>query len=188
MRATNNEAALQLASGSWFEVLCGVLGFAAAVAGIAGIHPLFMGATATVLLGLGVFAQAGTIAVRTNRCSERDELLGISADVLGSLVGITIGGLVILHIVSFTWLPIATMALGCGLMFTARVDLVGETQRGAWSHVLMLAAGLAAMTLALIAFVAIIPSATTALVALACVGGGLAFAGGGNLRRSEVSA
>ncbi len=168
-----------VASGSWFEVCCGALGLALAVVGIQGNNPLLMSATATVTLGFGVFAQAGTIATRSNR-SERDELLGVTTDLVAGLAAIVLGVLVLVHIVPFAWLPIATIALGVGLMFAARVEIGGETPSprwNAWSHVVMLAAGLAAIVLALVAFASVAPT-TLALVADACVGGGLLFVGG----------
>lgn len=173
--------AVTVASGSSFEVLCGVLGIALAVVGILGYHPQFVGATATVALGLGLFALAGTIAARTNRCSQRDELLGISADLVAGLAGVALGALVLLRIVPDAYLPIATMALGCGLMFAARVDLSTQTPGlNVWSLLVMLVAAVAAL-LALFAFAAISPMTTISLVAIACLGGGLVLAGGGTL-------
>ena len=172
-----------VASGSWFEVCCGALGLVLAVVGILSNSPPLMGAIATVTLGFGMFAQAGTIATRSNRL-EHDELLGITTDLVAGLAAIVLGVLVLVRIVPSAWLPVATMALGAGLMFAARVEIGGETPRPrwkAWSQVVTLAAGLAAMVLALVAFAAVAPMPTLALVADACVGGGLVLAGGGTL-------
>ena len=179
-----------VASGSWFEVCCGALGLAVAVIGILGTNPPLMGAIATVVLGFGVFAHAGTIVARSNRCAERDEFLGISVDLVAGLVGIGFGALVLLRIVPFTWHPIATMALGTGLMFAARVEIDHETPSmrwNVWSQVVMSAAGLSAMVLALGAFAAVAPMTMLALVAVACVGGGLLLAGGGPLTVRWIS-
>jgi len=67
---------ITVASGSWFEALCGAGGLALAVIGVLGDHPALMAALATIAVGLGVFAQAGTIAARSRQPTEHDELVG----------------------------------------------------------------------------------------------------------------
>jgi hypothetical protein len=173
-----------IASGSWFEVCCGAIGLALGVLGMLGGDPRLFGAVATVILGFGVFGQAGTIASWTERSSVRGDLVGVGVDLVAAIAGIGLGALVVLHVVPVTWLTIAAMALGLGLVFAARVDLAAgaRTVQG-FAQVFMSACGFAAMVLALVAVVSVDAAAVSlaALAALACVGAGLVLAGGGSL-------
>ncbi len=174
-----------VASGSWVEMVCGASGVAIAVIGMLGNHPALMVAVATIVVGFGVFAQAGTIAARSRPPSERDEVVGISIDLVAGLASIAFGVLVLLRVVPFTWLPIAAMTLGAGVLFAGRAELGDPTAEvtrfGAWALAVMMLAGLAALVLALLALAGGQPIAMLSLAAIACVGAGLVFAGGGTL-------
>lgn len=174
-----------VASGSWFEAACGASGLGLAVFGMLGNHPALMAAIATILVGFGVFAQAGTIAARSRQASERDELVGISIDLVAGVAGFALGVLVLLRVVPLAWLPLAAMALGAGLLFAGPAELVDHkaatTLFRAWSLAAMMLAGLAAIVLALLAFTAVQPFAMLSLAAVACVGAGLTLAGAGTL-------
>jgi hypothetical protein len=93
-----------------------------------------------------------------------------------------VGGLVALHVVTFAFLPIATIALGCALVLAARVDLAASarTPHG-FAQVVMAACGFSAIVLALVAFASVEATSVISLAALACIGTGLVLAGGGIL-------
>ena len=168
-----------VASGSWFEALCGASGLAIVVLGMLGHDPAFVAAIATIVMGFGVFARAGTTAARGRQLSERDELLGISIEIVAGLAGIAIGVLVVLHVVPFMWLPLAAIALGTGLLFAGHAEL-GDLKSSAWPLAVMMLFALAALVLALLAFAAVQPFAMLSLAAIACVGAGLVLVCGGD--------
>ena len=182
MRHASDSAQLTVVTGSWFEALCGAIGLVFAVVGMLGGDPPQMAAIATIAVGFGVFAQAGTLAARTWRSSDRGDLVGITTDLIAGPVGVALGGFVLLQLVPFSWLPFAALALGTALLFAGRAllgDPKASTRWTAWWVAAMMLTALAALALALLAVAAVQPSTMPSLAAAACVGAGLMLAGGG---------
>ena len=195
---TEQERAAQaaIASGSSFELFCGVVAAVMAAIGVAGHYPLYMAAFASIAIGFALIAQGGTLAARWQNAAhlghtERTEAIGIGTEVIGGLAGIALGGLALLGIVPWVLLPVAMIVVGAALLFGGPAEpqladaaprtrqpfrVTRDSLRTASSVMVM--AGLAGIVLGVLGLTLDGYTLVLANVAALCVAAALVVAGG----------
>lgn len=192
---TAQERATQatIASGSSFELFCGVVAALMAVIGVAGYFPVYMAATAAIAIGFALIAQGGTLAARSAQVAsnERVEAIGIGTEVIGGFAGIALGGLALLGVVPSVLLPVAMIVVGAALLFGGPAEphladaaprtrqpfrVTRDALRTASS--VMVTAGLAGIVLGVLGLTLDGYTLVLANVAALCVAGALVVAGG----------
>jgi hypothetical protein len=173
--------------GATVELIAAAVGIAAAIIGILGIAPLALAATATIAVSFALLAQGTTIAARWQRAShipgtERSEAVGIGTEVFGGLAGVTLGVLALVDVAPYQLLPAASIALGSALLLggPAQPEIEGGrvSRRAArTSGGVMVMAGVAAIALGVLPFLAGGPVFLLASVSMLCTGAALVLAG-----------
>ncbi len=188
---------LVLASGSSFELTCGALAIAAAIAGLAGVAPQHLAALATIAVGFALLAQGSTIAARWREAvhipgSERTEAVGISTEMFGGLGAIVLGALVMANVAPLALSCAAAIVIGVSLLLggPAQPDIAEAAPAASprrWrvtrnavrtSAGVMVMAGLAAIALGVLGATGAGPAIALSLVAILCTAAALVLAGG----------
>ena len=180
-------------AGSSIELLAGACAVVLAMIGLSGYRTFAMAATATIAIGLGLLADGGVIAARwadatTGLGSNRSEVgRGAGAEMFAGIVGIVLGILALVHVLSFALLPIAAIILGASVVFgdatePEPVGLVPRRDRSServarddrrGSSNTLIIAGLGAVVLGILGLIHVGPTATLILVAMLAIGAAL---------------
>ncbi|MDQ3338276.1 MAG: hypothetical protein M4D80_24180 [Myxococcota bacterium] len=186
----------QIASGSSFELVTGVIGAVIAVSGVAGYFPAYMAAIATIAIGLALIAQGGTLAARWQTgphvaSTARIEALGIGTEVIGGFAGIALGALALLGVAPSVLSPVAMIVVGAALLFGGPAEpqlaaaaprarqpfrVARDSMRTASSVMVM--GGLAGIVLGVLGLTLDRYTFVLANIAALCVAGALTVAGG----------
>jgi hypothetical protein len=192
---TDQERAAQdsIASGSSFELFCGVVAAVVAVIGVSGYYPIYMAAVATIAIGFALIAQGGTLAARWQapHKTEPAEAIGIGTEVIGGFAGIALGAMVLLGVSPWVLLPVAIIVVGAALLFGGPAEpqladaaprarqpfrVTRDTLRTASSVMVM--GGLAGIVLGILALTLDGYTLVLANIGALCVAGALVVAGG----------
>lgn len=195
-------SAKTIAGGSIAEMIGGGGGLALSIIGLAGLLPFYMTAIAVLAIGAGLLLQGGAIAARYRSLQmeiaggkkEEAELAGgMSIEMLGGIGGIVLGILALIGIVPAILLPTAAIVYGGTLLFgtgvnvplrheeavVERPDVHQATQQSLNAATgIQVLAGLAGITLGILALVGPLTQLTLVLVALLCVSASTLASGG----------
>ena len=173
--------------GSTIELVAASVGITVAVIAIIGIAPMELAAVATIAVSFALLAQGSMIAARWQQAShipgtERAEAVGIGTEVFGGLAGVTLGVLALVEIAPYQLLPAASIVLGGALLLggPAQPEIEGgRVSRRATrtSGGVMVMAGVAAIALGVMPFLAGGPVFLLTSVSMLCTGVALVLAG-----------
>jgi hypothetical protein len=182
-------------SGSASEGVAGIFGSALAILGLLNIAPQMLLPIATIVLGVALLLQGGSVAYRFSKLLnetakgrfEASELgIGLTTEVIGGFAVIVLGILTLLRVGASSLMPVSAIVFGVTLIFgsgiTSRLNhlqLPRSNEYEAYREVaretvavatgVQILLGLSALTLGIIALVGV-QWMTLTFVALLCVG------------------
>ncbi|APR80023.1 Hypothetical protein A7982_05370 [Minicystis rosea] len=190
-----------VAGGSITEALCGVAVVVLSIIALAGNSPGFLASIATIVLGVALVAQGGSIASRYRQLlhdvtaygsDARAELGGgMGAEIIGGAAGIVLGILALIGVGTGVLLPIAVIVFGGSLLLgsssTVDLSMMGvPVQHERFAHVTRQASlatsgmqalvGISAVVLGILALVGL-DTVVLTLVALLVLGGAVLLSG-----------
>jgi hypothetical protein len=189
-------------AGSSGEAVAGGAAVILAILGLVGVLPVYMVAIATICAGGAMFLEGSAVASKFKDLEEqlietkKTEVAiggGMAFEVLGGIAGVVLGILALVGVASGVLVSVAAIAMGGALLLgagaTERLDKVQTYWRGAshhrskWLHDTVLGAaglqvlaGLAAVTLGILALSGVVPLILD-LVAMLAIGGAVLLAG-----------
>lgn len=199
-RRQERVTAATVAGGSTLEALGGLTAIIVAVIGFSYL-PFQMAAVGTIAIGVALFAEGTSVMARWRDAVQRLEgekfdpqevVGGLSIEVFGGLVGITLGVLALVDIKPLVMLPVASLVFGGALLLggAAQPELVylaperdPKVARVTYNAILtsggvMILVGIAAAVLGILGVLGVGAVLTTTLAALIAIGVSLLFAGG----------
>jgi hypothetical protein len=123
---TSEETSMEvMAGGSFGEAIAGIATIVLAIIGLAGGLPVYMAAIATIVIGVGLVLEGGSLASRfTNALGTSDTRVelgnGMSAEVLGGFAGIVLGILSLVGLVPGILTAVSAIVFGAVLGLSCR--------------------------------------------------------------------
>jgi hypothetical protein len=193
------EASARVSGGAFMvgRILAGIAAVAISIIGLAQVFPETLVSIATLAVGVALLFEGGAMAARFSDLFEEMEKPvdrvhwgGLTAEFLAGAAGIALGILALLHLAPMVLVPIAAIVYGCALILDSGVNTRlralearktgvhgstgAVTRRSATAagniQVLVVLAGLGAVTLGILGLVDIAPTVLS-LVAMLGIGG-----------------
>jgi len=180
---------------STLELLAAGAAIVLAIVGLTGSLVLLMSATATIAVGVALFAHGAVVAARFHATlrriapgHEHRAEVGVGAEILGGAAAVALGILALANCQSFVLIPIASIVIGGSILLGARVQTniaALEVQIGRFTfqavevtRSALVLAGAGAVVLGILALINVAPALCLSLVAMLTVAGALLLVGG----------
>jgi hypothetical protein len=169
--------------GGTVEVLLGITAIVLAVLALAGLESVPLTAIAVIATGAGLAFEGGAIA-RLTGGGDKTIAAGIGADAIGGLAAVALGILSLLGLDRSILLPVASIALGAGMLVASgvmtverqREHLVEEHMRATGAAGVRTLVGAGAIVLGILGLVGQ-PPITMTLISMLAIGVGLLLSG-----------
>ncbi len=184
------------ATGSGAEAVAGAGALVLAIIALAGVFPTILASIAVIAAGAGFLFQGAAVAARNQRLAveagggEAEIEIGMSAEMLGGIAGITLGILALVGVATMPLLAISIIVFGATSLFgspavyrASRAEPEGQVldfiarQSAAGAAGAQALVGIAAVTLGILALIGL-AAQTLVLVGVLCTGGATLLSGG----------
>jgi hypothetical protein len=170
--------------GGTVEVLLGITAIVLSILALAGLESVPLTSIAVIATGAGLAFEGGAIARTATAQTDRTIAAGIGADSVGGIAAVALGILSLLGLDRTVLLPVASIALGAGMLVASGVMSVErEREHRFEEHIRATGAagirtlvGAGAMVLGILGLVGQ-PPITMTLISMLAIGGGLLLSG-----------